>query len=108
MLTEFSGDECDIYRLYRVLVVYWVSFVCVCVCPAGGCCGHHHHHHEMLDDESVFVPKSDLDLERQDMDDEERELEAFKRFCFNTVPPERKEKVGDVPGLVGNMAPIRV
>jgi len=26
-------------------------------------------------------------------DEDERELEAFKRFCFNTVPPERKEKV---------------
>jgi len=44
-------------------------------------------------EENIFVPKSDLDLERGDMDDDERELEAFKRFCFNTVPPERKEKV---------------
>lgn len=44
-------------------------------------------------DENVFVPKSDLDLEGGDLDDDERELEAFKRFCFNTVPPERKEKV---------------
>ena len=44
-------------------------------------------------EENVFVPKSDLDLERGDMDEDERELEAFKRFCFNTVPPERKEKV---------------
>lgn len=44
-------------------------------------------------DESVFVPKSDLDLEGGDLDEDERELEAFKRFCFNTVPPERKEKV---------------
>lgn len=44
-------------------------------------------------EENVFVPKSDLDLERGDLDDDERELEAFKRFCFNTVPPERKEKV---------------
>lgn len=44
-------------------------------------------------EENVFVPKSDLDLEGGDLDDDERELEAFKRFCFNTVPPERKEKV---------------
>ena len=44
-------------------------------------------------EENIFAPKSDLDLERGDMDDDERELEAFKRFCFNTVPPERKEKV---------------
>lgn len=27
------------------------------------------------------------------MDPEERELEAFKRFCQQSVPPERKEKV---------------
>ena len=45
------------------------------------------------DEENVFVPKSDLDLEGGDLDEDERELEAFKRFCFNTVPPERKEKV---------------
>ena len=44
-------------------------------------------------EENIFVPKSDLDLERGDLDEDERELEAFKRFCFNTVPPERKEKV---------------
>ncbi|KAF4521270.1 hypothetical protein B566_EDAN008473 [Ephemera danica] len=40
--------------------------------------------------ESVFAPK-DIDLDA--VDDDERELEAFKRFCFNSVPPERKEKV---------------
>lgn len=27
------------------------------------------------------------------MDDDERELEAFKRFCLQSVPPQRKEKV---------------
>lgn len=27
------------------------------------------------------------------MDADERELEAFKRFCQQSVPPERKEKV---------------
>lgn len=27
------------------------------------------------------------------MDDAERELEAFKRFCQQSVPPPRKEKV---------------
>ena len=42
--------------------------------------------------ESVFAPK-DIDLENGDIDDDERELEAFKRFCFNSVPPKRKEKV---------------
>ncbi|KAK6635681.1 hypothetical protein RUM44_000935 [Polyplax serrata] len=42
--------------------------------------------------ESVFQPK-DIDLENGDIDDDERELEAFKRFCFQSVPPERKNKV---------------
>lgn len=42
--------------------------------------------------ESVFTPK-DIDLEDGEMDDAERELEAFKRFCFQSVPPPRKEKV---------------
>lgn len=44
-------------------------------------------------EESVFVPKADIDLDGGDLDEDERELEAFKRFCFNSVPPERKEKV---------------
>ncbi|XP_053976246.1 uncharacterized protein LOC128875001 isoform X1 [Hylaeus volcanicus] len=42
--------------------------------------------------ESVFTPK-DIDLEDGEMDDVERELEAFKRFCLQSVPPPRKEKV---------------
>lgn len=42
--------------------------------------------------ESVFTPK-DIDLEDGEMDDAERELEAFKRFCLQSVPPPRKEKV---------------
>lgn len=42
--------------------------------------------------ESVFEPK-DIDLEDGEMDDDERELEAFKRFCLQSVPPQRKEKV---------------
>lgn len=40
--------------------------------------------------ESVFVPK---DILEDDLDAEERELEAFKRFCQQSVPPKRKEKV---------------
>ncbi|XP_060849505.1 uncharacterized protein LOC132928685 isoform X1 [Rhopalosiphum padi] len=43
-------------------------------------------------EESVFEPK-DIDLEDGEMDDDERELEAFKRFCLQSVPPQRKEKV---------------
>ena len=27
------------------------------------------------------------------MDDDEREIEAFKRFCFNSVPLQEKPKV---------------
>ena len=42
--------------------------------------------------DSVFAPK-DIDLENGDMDDDEREIEAFKRFCFNSVPLQEKPKV---------------
>ncbi|NEU34442.1 hypothetical protein GN156_27715, partial [bacterium LRH843] len=42
--------------------------------------------------DSVFAPK-DIDLENGDIDDAERELEAFKRFCQQSVPPKQKEKV---------------
>ncbi|XP_014249897.1 protein FAM193A-like isoform X2 [Cimex lectularius] len=45
---------------------------------------------KMLD--SVFAPK-DIDLNDGEIDDAERELEAFKRFCLQSVPPERKAKV---------------
>lgn len=41
--------------------------------------------------ESVFAPK---DLKEDEiLDADELELEAFKRFCQQSVPPERKEKV---------------
>lgn len=40
--------------------------------------------------ESVFTPK---DISEEDLDAEERELEAFKRFCQQSVPPKHKEKV---------------
>lgn len=46
----------------------------------------------LFTEESVFAPK-DIDLENGEMDDAERELEAFKRFCLQSVPPKRKEKV---------------
>lgn len=46
-----------------------------------------------LDLVEVFTPK-DIDLENdEEMDDDERELEAFKRFCLQSVPPLHKEKV---------------
>ncbi|KAK3930790.1 Protein FAM193A [Frankliniella fusca] len=45
---------------------------------------------QLLD--NVFAPK-DIDLDDGDIDDDERELEAFKRFCLQSVPPKRKEKV---------------
>ncbi|XP_063914830.1 uncharacterized protein LOC135131174 isoform X2 [Zophobas morio] len=40
--------------------------------------------------DNVFTPK---DILEDDMDADERELEAFKRFCQQSVPPKRKEKV---------------
>ncbi|XP_025990924.1 uncharacterized protein LOC105193812 isoform X3 [Solenopsis invicta] len=46
-----------------------------------------------LDLVEVFTPK-DIDLVNdEEMDDDERELEAFKRFCLQSVPPLHKEKV---------------
>ncbi|XP_044256966.1 uncharacterized protein LOC123006505 [Tribolium madens] len=40
--------------------------------------------------DNVFTPR---DILEDDMDADERELEAFKRFCQQSVPPKRKEKV---------------
>ncbi|XP_060515944.1 uncharacterized protein LOC132695608 isoform X2 [Cylas formicarius] len=40
--------------------------------------------------DNVFKPR---DVLEDDMDDEELELEAFKRFCQQSVPPKCKEKV---------------
>ncbi|XP_063221682.1 uncharacterized protein LOC134530617 isoform X2 [Bacillus rossius redtenbacheri] len=54
--------------------------------------GDHDHGDDWNLVENVFAPK-DIDLENGDIDDAERELEAFKRFCFNSVPPKQKEKV---------------
>ncbi|KAF6210460.1 hypothetical protein GE061_013566 [Apolygus lucorum] len=42
--------------------------------------------------DNVFAPK-DLDLNDGEIDDAERELEAFKLFCMQSVPLDRKEKV---------------
>ena len=42
--------------------------------------------------DNVFLPK-DIDLDNREMDDVEREVEAFKRFCFNSVPLQQKPKV---------------
>ena len=43
--------------------------------------------------ESVFAPSADMDLDNGEIDDDERELEAFKRFCFNSVPAKQKAKI---------------
>lgn len=40
--------------------------------------------------DSVFTPR---DVLEDDMDADELELEAFKRFCQQSIPPPRKEKV---------------
>lgn len=37
------------------------------------------------------------------MDEDEREVEAFKRFCFNHIPPQQKAKVHlDVKNIAFN------
>ena len=40
--------------------------------------------------DSIFAPK---DIDCDEMDDAEREIEAFKRFCFDSVPLQQKTKV---------------
>ncbi|XP_044765218.1 uncharacterized protein LOC123321601 isoform X2 [Coccinella septempunctata] len=40
--------------------------------------------------DNIFTPK---DVLEDDLDAEERELEAFKRFCQQSIPPKQKEKV---------------
>jgi len=47
---------------------------------------------ETLSPDEVFMPK-DIDLDNGELDEFEKELEAFKRFCFNSKPLARKEKV---------------
>ena len=42
--------------------------------------------------DSIFAPK-DIDLENGEIDDDEKEIEAFKRFCFDSVPLQQKTKV---------------
>ena len=44
----------------------------------------------MVFSDSVFAPK-DIDLDN--VDEDEREIEAFKRFCFDSVPLQQKTKV---------------
>lgn len=48
---------------------------------------------DAISPDEVFMPKDNIDLENGDMDELEREVEAFKRFCFNSVPVANKEKV---------------
>lgn len=42
--------------------------------------------------EDVFMPR-DIDLNDEELDEMERELEAFKRFCFDSRPLVKKERV---------------
>ena len=42
--------------------------------------------------DSIFEPK-DIDLDNGDIDDDEREIEAFKRFCLDSVPVKQKPKI---------------
>eukprot|EP00057_Strongylocentrotus_purpuratus_P002619 XP_003724871.1 PREDICTED: protein FAM193A isoform X2 [Strongylocentrotus purpuratus] len=41
--------------------------------------------------DEIFLPKENVDV--NEMDETERELEAFKRFCMASTPQEKKEKV---------------
>ncbi|XP_046371497.2 protein FAM193A-like isoform X3 [Haliotis rufescens] len=43
--------------------------------------------------DEIFMPRSESDLENGDMDEVERELEEFKRFCFDSPQPQKKEKL---------------
>uniref|UniRef100_T1KWZ5 FAM193 C-terminal domain-containing protein n=1 Tax=Tetranychus urticae TaxID=32264 RepID=T1KWZ5_TETUR len=47
---------------------------------------------DILSPDEVFRPK-DIDLENDELDETEKEIEAFKRFCYNSVPLARKDKV---------------
>ena len=42
--------------------------------------------------DSIFAPK-DIDLENGEIDDDEKVIEAFKRFCQDSVPLQQKTKV---------------
>ena len=42
--------------------------------------------------EDIFLPR-DIDLNDVELDEFERELEAFKRFCFNSVPLKERVRV---------------
>lgn len=51
--------------------------------------------------DKVFEPKSDLDLDSGDLDDVDRDIEEFKRFCQKSVPLESKPKINfDVKDIV--------
>ena len=39
------------------------------------------------------MPKSESDMEGGEMDDFEREIEEFKRFCADSSTPTRREKL---------------
>ncbi|XP_071483221.1 uncharacterized protein [Diadema antillarum] len=41
--------------------------------------------------DEIFLPKENVDM--NEMDETERELEAFKRFCLASTPQQHKEKV---------------
>lgn len=45
-----------------------------------------------VDDDDVFMPREDIEKLTQ-MDEAERELEEFKRFCMNLTPLERRERI---------------
>jgi hypothetical protein len=40
--------------------------------------------------DSIFAPK---DVDMGEIDEDEREIEAFKRFCLDSIPLQQKPKV---------------
>ncbi|KAI0223754.1 hypothetical protein LSAT2_025117 [Lamellibrachia satsuma] len=41
--------------------------------------------------DEIFLPKEDV--ENGELDEYEREIEEFKRFCLDSTPAEKREKV---------------
>ncbi|CAG0878498.1 unnamed protein product [Darwinula stevensoni] len=90
----FSPDTEKVIEALSVLDKTCLDFGITGTCSEGGKKKNRKKKGRGSDDlsENVFAPKN-VDLEDETLDETEKELEAFKRFCLNSVPLERKEKV---------------
>lgn len=43
--------------------------------------------------EDIFKPRNDIDLDNGELDEFERELEQFKRFCYDSVPLKERPRL---------------